>query len=138
MAQQNLFEQLKSNLEVFNTFLDDNVSVIKPAVQALDSLVPQITDLISSLADLLNSLKTEIQNLDVGAIANLDKVSQFTGNVTNILQTSTDLLPNLGSEIESVLSIANVVSGLPSLDEIKTEIIGLLDAIIVHINSLKS
>ena len=55
-----------------------------------------------------------------------------------MLGTAKNLLPEKADDIDSVLSIANVVSGLPSLDEIKNEIITLLDACIAHVNSLKS
>ena len=84
-----------------------------------------------------NDLKTEIQNLDVSDIANLDKVSEFTGNVTNTLEAAKNLLLVQADEVEDVLSIASVVTSLPSLDDIRAEITGLLDAINAHLNSLK-
>jgi hypothetical protein len=48
------------------------------------------------------------------------------------------LLPDNASDIDAVKDIANVVSGLPSIDEVKGEIIALIDAIVAHLNSLKS
>jgi len=137
MAEDNLFEQLKSVLQDFKDFLDTNVPTIKPAIQALASLVPQIVDLLDLLIGLMNDLKTEVQNLDVSAIPGLDQVSQFTSQITTFLDTTKDLLPDQASTIEEIRSVANVVTGLPSLDEVKTEILALIDAITVHLNSLK-
>jgi len=137
MAEDNLFEQLKSVLQDFKDFLDTNVPTIKPAIQALASLVPQIVDLLDLLIGLMNDLKTEVQNLDVSGIPGLDQVSQFTGQITTFLDTTKDLLPDQASTIEEIRSVANVVTGLPSLDEVKTEILALIDAITAHLNSLK-
>ncbi len=137
MAEDNLFEQLKTVLQDFKNFLDTNVPTIKPAIQALASLIPQIVDLLDLLIGLMNDLKTEVQNLDVSAIPGLDQVSQFTGQITTFLDTTKDLLPDQASTIEEIRSVANVVTGLPSLDEIKAEILTLIDAITAHLNSLK-
>ena len=138
MADPNLFEELKSVLQEFKDFLDENVPVIKPAIQALGSIFSQINDLIDSLVSLLNDLKTEIDNLDVASIPGLDKVSEFTGGITSLLETAKNLLPDQSDAIDDVLRIANIASSLPTLDEIKTEIKSLLDAIIAHLNSLKA
>lgn len=137
MAEQNLFEQLQSVLQDFKDFLDTNVPTIKPAIQALASLIPQIVDLLDLLIGLMNDLKTEVQNLDVSSIPGLDEVSQFTGQITTFLDTTKDLLPDQAATIEEIRSVANVVTGLPSLDEVKTEILALIDAITAHLNSLK-
>jgi hypothetical protein len=138
MPAQNLYQELKDVLEDFKSFLDTNVATIRPAIVALRSIIPQITDLIDKLIDLMNKLKTEIQNLDVSAVPGLDQVSSFTTSVKTLLETSKNLLPSEADTIDDVLGVANVVSGLPSLDTVKTDILSLLDAIIVHLNSLKS
>ena len=138
MATPNLYQELKDALQEFKTFLDTNVPVIKPAIQALKSVVPQIGDLLDKLIELMGKLKTEIQNLNVSAIPGLDKVSQFTGSVKTLLETSKNLLPNEAGAIDEVLAVTNVVTGLPSLDAVKADILGLIDAIVVHLNSLKS
>lgn len=137
MAEDNLFEQLKTVLQDFKDFLDTNVPTIKPAIRALASLIPQIVDLLDLLIGLMNDLKTEVQNLDVSGIPGLDQVSQFTGQITTFLDTTKDLLPDQASTIEEIRSVANVVTSLPSLDEIKAEILTLIDAITAHLNSLK-
>lgn len=138
MPAQNLYQELKDVLEDFKSFLDTNVATIRPAIVALRSIIPQITDLIDKLIDLMNKLKTEIQNLDVSAVPGLEQVSSFTTNVKTLLETSKNLLPSEADTIDDVLGVANVVSGLPSLDTVKTDILSLLDAIIAHLNSLKS
>ena len=137
MADQNLFEQLKAVLADFKSFLDTNVATIKPAIQAIAALVPQVTQLIDELVGLLGKMKTEINNLDVGAIPGLGEVSQFTGKIPAFLDAAKKLLPNEAASIDSIASVASVVTGLPSVDAIKAEIIGLIDAIVVHLNSLK-
>lgn len=135
---ENLFQQLKDALQEFKDFLDTNVPIIKPAIQALSGIIPQINDLLDQLASLLNDLKTEIQNLDVSSIPGLSEVAGFTEKMTTMLNTAKNLLPDQAGTIDDVLSVASVVSGLPSLDDIKNEIISLLNAIIAHVNSLKA
>jgi hypothetical protein len=48
------------------------------------------------------------------------------------------LLPDEADEIDSVLEVANLVTGLPSLDAVKAEILSLIDAITGHLNTLKT
>ena len=138
MAPPNLYQELKNALQELKTFLDQNVPVIKPAISALSQLVPQIKDLINELISLMNKLKSEIQKLNVGAIPGLDKVSAFTQSVKTLLETSKKILPNEANTIDGVIAAADVVTGLPSVDQLKAEIISLIDAVIGHLNSLKS
>ena len=78
MAESNLFEDLRDVLQDFKDFLDENVPVIKPAIDALRTIIPdQIDDLLDKLLELMSKLKTEIQNLDVSAIPGL---SEFASN----------------------------------------------------------
>ena len=137
MPEQNLFGQLRDVLNGLKTFLDTNVPTIKPAIQALASLIPQIVDLLDLLIGLMNDLRTEVQNLDVSGIPGLDQVSEFTSQITTFLDTTADLLPDQASTIEEIRSVANVVTGLPSLDEVKEEIELLINDIIGHLESLK-
>lgn len=138
MAEKNLFDQLKDVLQDFKTFLDSNVPTIKPAIQAIASLIPQVTELIDKLVGLMNSLKTEINKLDVNAIPGLAEASNFTSKIKTFLDAAENLLPDQKSTIDDVRSVADVVTALPSLDAVKAEIISLIDAINVHLNSLKA
>ncbi len=138
MAEKNLFEELKDVLQDFKDFLDANVPTIKPAIQALASLIPQVTELIDKLVDLMNKLKTEVQNLDVSSIPGLAEASEFTTKVKSFLEAAKNLLPDEADTIDDVLGVADVVTGLPSLDAVKTEILALIDAIVAHLNSLKA
>lgn len=138
MAEKNLFDQLKDVLQDFKTFLDSNVPTIKPAIQAIASLIPQVTELIDKLVGLMDSLKTEINKLDVNAIPGLAEASNFTSKIKTLLDAAENLLPDQKSTIDDVRSVADVVTGLPSLDAVKAEIIALIDAINVHLNSLKA
>lgn len=134
----NLFEDLKSALTTFKDFLDQNVPVIKPAIQALRSVIPQITDLLNKLIDLMGRIKTEIDRLASQPIPGLDKVSQFTSSITSLLGTARNLLPDQAGTIDDVLSVANVVTGLPSVGQIKDQIDGLIDAVVGHLRNLNS
>jgi hypothetical protein len=134
----NLFQELKDALTQFKTFLSANAATIKPVIAALKPLVPQIGELLSKLIELMNKLKTTIQNLNIGAIQGLDKVSQFTTAVTTVLHTAQALLPQQAPDIQKVLDAASVVTSLPSFDQLKAEIIALLDAIIGELNGLNS
>jgi hypothetical protein len=135
----NLFEDLKDVLQDFKDFLDANVSTIQPAIAALRSIIPeQIDNLLDLLIDLMNKLKTEIQNLDVSSIPGLAQASEFTTKVKAFLEAAKNLLPDESAAIDEVLGVADVVSGLPSLDDVKAEILSLIDAIIGHLNSLKA
>jgi hypothetical protein len=138
MAEQNLFEQLKEVLAEFKQFLDDNVPTIKPAIQAIASLIPQVNELIDLLIDLMGKLKTEIQNLDVSTIPGLAEVSEFTSMIKVFLEAAKKLLPDEIASIDEISDVADVVTGLPSLEEVKTEIISLINAIVGHLNSLKA
>jgi len=138
MADTNLFQELKDVLQDFKDFLDENVATIKPAINALASLIPQINDLLDLLIGLIGNLKSEIQNLDVSAIPGLEEVSSFTTKIRAFLEAAKNLLPDQSDDIDQVLSVADVVTGLPSLDDVKAEILALLDAINAHLTSLKA
>jgi len=144
MAEKNLYQELKDVLEDFKTFLDENVPTIKPAILALASLIPEIVDLIDLLIDLMGDIKTEIENLDISDIPALSEVSEFTEKISNFLDTSVDLLPDDASgTVEDIRSAISVVGGLPSLDEVKQDILDLIGSIstsgtiLFHLNSLK-
>ena len=137
MAAQNLFEELKAALTSFKQFLDANIATIKPAIQALKTIVPKVTELITKLIDLMGKLKTEITNLNPGVVGDLAKVTEFTNATKTLLTTAKDLLPNEAATIDDVLGVVNVVSSLPSLDAVKAEIIALIDSIVANLNQLK-
>lgn len=138
MATTNLYQDLKNALTDFKTFLDKNVATIKPAIQALKSIVPQVGDLVTKLIDLMNKLKAEVQNLNVSNVPGLSQLSTFTTAAQTLLQTAENLLPDQKSNIDDVLSVVSVISGLPSLDTVKQDILTLIDGIIGDLNSLNA
>ena len=138
MAAYNLFQKLRRILQNYKDFLDANVPTLKPALQALSPLIHQISDAIDTLIDLMSELKAIIQNLDVGPIPGLAAVSSFAEKTEAVLQTSRCLLLGQRSEIASVICTSDILESLPHLEEIREEIIALIDAIIAHLNSLKS
>ncbi|MDJ0753552.1 MAG: hypothetical protein QNJ45_08555 [Ardenticatenaceae bacterium] len=139
MASPNLFEEIKEALDEFKKFLDDNASTIKPAIAPLDQLTGgRVSELIDSLISLLNKLKAEVDKLDPNLVPGLDKVTTFTESIKTLLESSKSLLPDETDTIDDVIGVADIVTSLPSIDEIKGEITGLIDAIITHLNNLKS
>jgi hypothetical protein len=138
MNGTNLFQELKDVLQDFKDFLDENVATIRPAINALAGLIPQINDLLNLLIGLMNSLRTEIENLDVSGIPGLEEVSMFTTRIRAFLEAARSLLPDQAGTIDEVLSVADVVTSLPSLDEVRAEILALITAITGHLESLRS
>ena len=138
MAAKNIYQELKDALQDFKTFLDENVLKIKPAIQALNSLIPQISELLDKLIDLMGKLKAEIEKLNPNSIPGLAEVSSFTTKIKAFLTTAKSLLPNEAGTIDDVLSVADVVSGLPSLNDVKAEILTLIDEITGKLQELKS
>jgi hypothetical protein len=135
----NLFQDLKNVLTTFKQFLDTNVGTIRPAIAALKSVVPQITEVLTKLIDLLGKMKTEINNLNLGSAgAALTQVTELTNGAKTLLETAKGLLPNETAAIDEILSAINLVTSLPSLDAIKGEIVALIDAIVGHLNTLKN
>lgn len=132
----NLFQELHDALTEFKQFIEANQATLKTAVTGLKSIVPQVGDLMTKLIALMGQLKDAVNNLNVGAIAGLDKISEFTTTATKLLQTAEALLPQQKSAIDDVVSAANVVSGLPSLNAIKQEILDLLTAIVTDLQTI--
>jgi len=134
----NLYQQLKEALNTFKTFLDSERDTLHTAVSTLKPIVPQVGDLLGKLIDLMGQLKTAVNNIDVNSIPGLDKVSQFTGSATTLLQTAEGLLPSAKAAIDDVLSVASVVTGLPSFTTLKADILGLLDAVIADLTAINA
>jgi hypothetical protein len=142
MPVDNLYERLQLELEKFKKFLDDNVPTIKPAVIAIASVVPQINELIDKLINLMEALGREIQEMDLGAVGgHLATVTDFTNSIKTVAEVARDILPD---GADDVLSVVNVVGSLPSLDDVKAAVLGLIGdattdgSIIFHLNSLKA
>lgn len=136
----NIYQEVKDAMATFKKFLDDNTPVLKPAIAALKPIVPQIGDLLTKLIDLMGQLKTAINNIDLSTIGGdaLGKISAFTAAVTGLLKAAESLLPQQKDAIESVLGAASVVTGLPSLDTVKQDILNLIDGIIADLTQLNS
>jgi ABC-type transporter Mla subunit MlaD len=134
----NLYQQLKDALNTFKTFLDSEKDTLHTAVSTLKPIVPQVGDLLGKLIDLMGQLKTAVNNIDVNSIPGLDKVSQFTSSATTLLQTAEGLLPSARAAIDDVLSVASVVTGLPSFTTLKADILGLLDAVVADLTAINA
>lgn len=138
MADKTLFEELKDVLTDFKKFLDDNIAAIRPAIQQIANLIPQVKDLINDLADLLGKLRQAINDLDVAHIPGVAAVSGLTAQIPAILDAAKKLLPGETAAIDAISEVTAVVTGLPSVQQVKQELLDLLDAIITDVNSLKA
>lgn len=135
----NLFEQLRSVLQDLKDFLTENTSKIDPAFDQIATFIPQVRELITTLIDLMNKLKAEVNKFDIAQIPNLTEASAFASRIGTFLVAAKKLLPNEASTIETAIEAADVIGGLPALTgAVKTEIIGLIDAIITQLNVLKA
>jgi ABC-type transporter Mla subunit MlaD len=132
----NLFDELKKALQDFKDFLHPKVDAIKGVVQQVAAVVPQLKDLIDQLIELLGKLKTEIENLDP-KIPGLSDVSEMTAKAKAALVAAKNLLPDEAETIDQVIGITDVVSSLPSLDQVKGEITALIDDLIADLGQLK-
>jgi hypothetical protein len=134
----NLFDELKKALTDLKAFIDSAKGPIKQAVGALKDLGLPIGDLLTELVGLLGRLQKEVENLDVTNVPGLGQVSTFTTGVRGLLEAARNLLPDESADIDKVLGIADVVSALPSFDEVKAEIVDLIKTLIVDLNDINS
>lgn len=134
----NVYDELKNALTQVKEILDQGIAVIKPAVKTLAGAVPQINELLTKLVGLLDQLKVEINKLDASAIP-VDKVLPFIDGVKTLLDKSRNILPaDQGSNIDTALEVVTVIKSIPTPEQIKAEVISLLDAVKNHIASLRA
>ncbi|HQF72191.1 MAG TPA: hypothetical protein PLH39_13030 [Promineifilum sp.] len=132
-----MFEELKNLLTEFQTFLEQNVATIRPAILAIAGVFPQIVELIDKLIELMNKLKTEINNFDLGNINGLTEATQFINMIKSFLESARTLLPDEAGTINDVLAVADVVGSLGGLTDVKTDILKAIDTIVTQLASLK-
>jgi len=137
MMNTNIFEELKNLLTEFQTFLEQNVATIRPAILAIAGVFPQIVELIDKLIELMNKLKTEINNFDLGNINGLTEATQFINMIKSFLESARTLLPDEAGTINDVLAVADVVGSLGGLTDVKTDILKAIDTIVTQLASLK-
>lgn len=133
----NVYDELKNALVQVNSILEQGTDIIKPAVHALAAVVPQINELLDKVLDLLGRLKVEINKLDVSAIP-VDKVLPFLDGLASLLESSRNVLPADSKDtIDTASDVINVIKTIPTPEQIKAEVVGLLDSVSGHITELK-
>ena len=101
-------------------------------------MVPQINEPLDKVIDLLGRLKVEINKLDVSAIP-VDKVMPFIDGLKSLLDTSRNVLPADSKEtIDTASDVITVIKSIPTPEQIKAEVVALLDAVTAHITALKA
>src|SRR5437588_9074406 len=132
---ESLYQDVKTQLIDFQGFLKDHRDEVKPAVQAIRAVLPQVDDLLNKLIDLMKQIDTAIQNLDISRIPGVGQVTTFTQKITTLLQTVLNLVPSEADAINSVLGVAKVVGGLSDLGgALKTDIHNAILAILGHLD----
>jgi hypothetical protein len=138
MASPTLFRDLRNALSNLKTILDTNAAILKPALQTLRVVLPQVGDLVTEVISLLNSLKTEIQNLDVSNVTGLPQLANFATAADAVLTKAENLLPDRKADIDSVLGVLSVIESLPSLAAVRQDILTLIDGIVADLNTLNA
>jgi hypothetical protein len=140
MASANPYQDLKDALQELWDILDtsEEYDAIAAAITALAVVFPDITKLIDELIGLLNQLKKAVEDLNVTGVPGLEKVTQVTAAATAIAKAAQVLLPDNKQEgVTSVLNLLSQVSGLPSLDTVKADVIKLITDINGKLAALK-
>ena len=137
MPTENFYEELKCVLLEFKQFLDQNVSVLRTAIRSLVQLLPETVEFIDTLIQLMSKLRAKIDVLDPGLVPGIEQVSTFTAKVKAVLRPTKKLLPDEARAVNAVAAVADLVGDLPSLNEVKSEILSLIDAITAHLNTIR-
>lgn len=138
MMEHNVYYQIRDTVTSLKEFLDGNTQQIKSGIQTMASILPQTKHLIDNLIYLTESLRNTIMTVDAGSIPNLHELSVFGTKINVILHAAMQLLPNEPYTIDDVERTSRVIGDLPSLAEIKGDILGPLDGIIGHLHELKA
>jgi hypothetical protein len=142
MAEQNLIEDLRKEVEDFQTFLEAKKVIIKPAIKPLDNLTKgDVSKLITTLIKLLNDLKKEIDKLDPSLVPGLEDVTTFGQDIKTLLEVSRNLLKDTDQTkaIDDALLVVNIIGGLGALTtDVKDAVKESIDVIIGDLTFLKS
>lgn len=136
----NVYEEIKNALTTVKNILDQGTNTIKPAVQALAGAVPEVNDLLGKLVTLLDKLKVAVNDLDAGAIGgHIQTVLNLVNASKALIEKAREALPEAEKPIATTaLEVATVISSLPSFDQLKAEIVALIDAVKTSIQSLRA
>jgi len=140
MEMENYYQAISDTLQALKEFLDGNANAInntiKPGLQALYGPIPQTRHFIANVTYLLEDFKVRLQDTDVGAIPNLGDLTHFANLVDAVLAKSGALLTEQLDTVQDAHGTARMIRDLPALAELKDEIVGSIDAIVVHCRDL--
>lgn len=143
MPEKTVYQELKDILKQFEDFIgnEQNFNLVKTGIDALraigDPVKGQVNDLLSLLIDLLTKLNTEINKLDVSNIPGISQATDFVGKAKTFLETAKTLLPGEADTIEEAIRAADFAAGLPSLNDLKTEILRLIAFLLGKLGTLR-
>lgn len=133
---QNLFEELRAALQDFSNYIKSNKEQLKKAIKAFLAMIPKSERLIEQLVNVFEQLKVSINQINVDSIEGLKEATEFAGKLNNFLEATKPLIPDVTEEIDDVLETVKLITSMPSLEEIKSDITDLLGAIILDVKSL--
>ena len=126
MADTNVYQDLKDALSKFKDFMTTNLDIIKTALKAAAAFIPQVPGVIDQLVGLLNTLKSEIDKIDPSKLTGVAQISALTDGVGAILTATKAILPDQSAAIEGVTTALGVLKSVPSLTQIKADILSLM------------
>lgn len=132
-----LYHELRDSLQGVKQFLDGNTQALKPGMDALFAAVPHTRHLLDNLIYLLNGFKLNVQQLDIDQISGVPEMTRFAAQLDNFLDTAQDFLPEESTVVRDVQRTARVLTSLNRLNEVKGELLFLVDGIVGHLYELK-
>lgn len=132
-----LYHELRDSLQGVKQFLDGNTQALKPGMGALFAAVPHTRHLLDNLIYLLNGFKANVQQLDSDQMSGVHEMTRFAVQLDDFLETAHDFLPDDSTAVRDVQRTARVLTSLSRLNEVKGELLFLVDGIVGHLYELK-
>lgn len=135
----NLFQQLEQVLGDLDKLLSgDKAKAVKSAISELGKIemFQDINSLVETLIALFETLKGGINDFDFDGLPGVSEISELSGLVSTLLDTSDALEVGLG-DVELVRKVTNVTSGLATFQEAKARILISIGNILSALEGLK-
>lgn len=138
MADTTVYGELHTALNNFHEFLKTQAAPVAEVVATIAGIVPQVNDLIDKPITLLQKLKQELKKIISVVPGDVTTVLEYAQRMKGFVEAMRAIIPGESATIDSVADVADVIAGIPSLDQVKDEIFDLIDKIIVLLQSMQS
>ena len=135
MEETNLFQELKAVLDDFEQFLTTHGPTIKPVIEALGALFDEVVQLLDLLIKLLDDLVKEIDRLS--ELPDVQNITGFIDKTKDLIDATSTLLAGQSADIDKARSLAAIVTSLPSLGDLQTELKQTIAAVRLQLVSFK-